>query len=163
MSKRIEKENLTFTEILNYTRELSNAVDQITDQDTWLVLSLTLRSLEPIRDMIEKMIKALQEKHYMKDANGNYILRKVSVVDDAGNVLLEKVTIDGKEVERPMYQEVKQIASMSEFEAATEKLMQQTKPFAWEETIPYKKMVQFPAGLRTLQHKLLDRVILLDH
>lgn len=160
--KRIEKENLTLSDIKQYAAGVSQAVDQLDDQDTWLVMSFTLRLLEPLDEMVDKMVKDLQEKHYDKDKDGNYIMRKAPVVDQHNNLLTEKVMENGKEVERQMFQEVKQYKSLVKYNEELEKLMQQTKTITWEHTIPYTKMVQFPAGLRTLQHKLLNRVILLD-
>lgn len=163
MGKRIEKENIPLTEIMWYAENVKAAVAKLEDQATWLVMSFTLRILEPLEEAITKTKNELEEKHYMKDDKGEYIMRNAPVVDMNGVAMMETVKEGGKDVTKQMTQAVKQFKDIAKYNLELEKLMASTKTVAWEHTIKMGDMAQFPAGLRMLQHKLIDRVILLDN
>lgn len=162
MRKRIEKENIELAEIKNLTELMTKAVEGIEDPATWITLSFTLRDMEPIVEKIKKMETGLQNKHFLRDKDGDLILKKVPVIDSNGNILTEKIMEGEKEVERPMMQEVKQFKDPAKFQIEYQDMMATKMTIEWNHRIKMSDIQQFPAGLKKLQYKLLDRVIVTD-
>ena len=162
MRKRIEKENIPLSEIKLLAELLTRAVNEIEDPRTWINLSFTLRDMEPVAEKIKKMETGMQNKHFLRDKDGNFILKKVPVVDAKGNILTEKVLEGDKEVEKPMMQEVKQYKDPAKFQMEYQDMMDTKMTVEWNHRMKMDDIQQFPAGLKMLQYKLLDRVIITD-
>jgi hypothetical protein len=156
----VKHEKMEYGWIANMVANLNRVVNLIEDSSTWLVLSLTLKMLEPHAKVRNDLYEDLLKKAYKKDEDGNIVMVKKPLVDENGVVIKRTNTnSSGKDVEEIVMVDDPVIEYPEKFKVKIKELDSKTVEIAWKDTIPYKDIAQFPIGYKIIQHELLDRVL----
>lgn len=156
----VKHEKMEYGWIANMVANLNRVVNLIEDSSTWLVLSLTLKMLEPHAKVRNDLYEDLLKKAYKKDNDGNIVMVKKPLVDENGVVIKRTNTnSSGKDVEEIVMVDDPVIEYPEKFKVKIKELDSKTVEIAWKDTILYKDIAQFPIGYKIVQHELLDRVL----